>query len=96
MTGLVAHPTLPLVAINVIGLDGVSGVWSYDVEADRFEAWAVSSSGHTLAEPEVIHYPTFDTEGEGARLTRGTSTTLHTQNSGHSRAQPVRNFVCGA
>ncbi len=57
---IAAHPTLPILALDVVGLDGISGVWTYDITSDRFEPWTVVTSAETYAEPQVIHYPTFD------------------------------------
>jgi dipeptidyl aminopeptidase/acylaminoacyl peptidase len=68
LTRIVAHPTSPLVAIDVLGLDGLSGVWTYDAEANRFEAWAVTPPEDALPPPEVIHYPTFDQVDGQSRL----------------------------
>ena len=60
LTRIAVHPTLPLLAIDVLGLDGLSGIWTYDAQANRFEAWAISPAEDALPPPEVIHYPTFD------------------------------------
>jgi dipeptidyl aminopeptidase/acylaminoacyl peptidase len=57
---IAAHPTLPLLAADVVGLDGISGVWTYDAAANRWEAWAVTPPEDPLPPPEVVHYPTFD------------------------------------
>jgi dipeptidyl aminopeptidase/acylaminoacyl peptidase len=68
LTRIAVHPTLPLMAVDVIGPEGISGVWTYDAEANRFEAWAVSPAENPLPSPEVIHYPTFDQVDRKPRL----------------------------
>ena len=63
-----AHPVLPLLAVGVIGLDSVEGVWTYDYESDRFEPFSVPPAQETLPDPEVIRYATFDTDGGIPRM----------------------------
>lgn len=66
---IVAHPRAPLVALDVVSPFGVTGVWVYDVPADRFTPWAVSEvESPNLPPPITIRYPTFDSEGSARRL----------------------------
>ena len=48
-------------------------VYSYDSDSRRVERWTASEVGglplESLAVPELIHYPTFDTDGTGSRRT---------------------------
>jgi dipeptidyl aminopeptidase/acylaminoacyl peptidase len=55
-----AHPTIPLLAVDVMGDDGIRGVWTYDLNANRFEPWSVANSGNARPTPDLIRYPTFD------------------------------------
>jgi hypothetical protein len=64
-TRITAHPSLPLVAIDIVDAVGVSGVWTYDVEAGTFAQWAVAESDEAPP-PEIAHFPTFDTGVDGA------------------------------
>jgi dipeptidyl aminopeptidase/acylaminoacyl peptidase len=84
---IAAHPTLPLLALDVVGFDGLSGVWTYDAQANRFEAWAVMRSEDTLPPPEVIHYPTFDQVNGRPRLIP--AIVIHTSAGKPGERQPV-------
>ena len=64
-TRIAAHPTLPLVAFDVVDTAGVTGVWTYDVERQVFDAWAVPDIGLSTPEPEVVHFRTFDRGADG-------------------------------
>jgi dipeptidyl aminopeptidase/acylaminoacyl peptidase len=58
---IAAHPTLPLIAVDVISPLGVTGVWVYDVSAHRFSPWAVSDPDTSALPTAVtVRYPTFD------------------------------------
>jgi dipeptidyl aminopeptidase/acylaminoacyl peptidase len=86
LTRIAVHPTLPLLAIDVLGLDGLSGIWTYDAQANRFEAWAVSPAEDALPPPEVIHYPTFDQVDGSPRLIP--AIIVHTS-AHHAGRQPI-------
>lgn len=65
---IVAHPRAPLVALDVVSPEGVTGVWVYDVAADRVLLWAVSNvESPGLPAPVTVRYPTFDSGEDGAR-----------------------------
>jgi len=66
-TRIAAHPTLPLVALDVMDTAGVIGVWTYDVRRRVFDVWAVPDVGLSTPEPEVIRFPTFDRSPDGRR-----------------------------
>jgi dipeptidyl aminopeptidase/acylaminoacyl peptidase len=67
---MVAHPTAPLLALDVVLPMGVRGVWTYDAARDRFSPWAVEDvHAEDLAPPITVRYPTFDAVEGGARRT---------------------------
>lgn len=67
---MVAHPTAPLLALDVASPKGVSGVWTYDAARDRFSPWAVEDvDAADVSPPITVRYPTFDAVEGGARRT---------------------------
>jgi dipeptidyl aminopeptidase/acylaminoacyl peptidase len=62
-----AHPTLPIVALDIANRAGISGVWTYDLSAHKFEPWTVEPEDTARPAPKVIHYPTFDQDGAHRR-----------------------------
>jgi dipeptidyl aminopeptidase/acylaminoacyl peptidase len=65
-TRIDAHPTLPLIAIDIVDAAGVSGVWTYDLDAGTFAQWAVIDPDEAPPPPEIVHFPTFDTDEDGS------------------------------
>lgn len=62
---IAAHPTLPLVAVDIVSDAGVTGVWTYDASDGTFEAWSVEPGPARAPPPEVVRYPTFDVGADG-------------------------------
>ena len=86
-TRIAAHPTLPLVALDVVDTAGVTGVWTYDFERQVFEGWALPDVGLSTPEPEVIHFPTFDQGPDG--LPRQLSAVVRRPGDPLASPQPV-------
>ncbi len=64
---IVAHPRVPLLALDVMSADGVMGVWVYDVSTGRFTPWSLPDVEQTgLPAPLRVRYPTFDSTPGGA------------------------------
>jgi dipeptidyl aminopeptidase/acylaminoacyl peptidase len=62
-----AHPTLPIVALDIVNRAGIPGVWTYDLGSRSFEPWTGAPDDTTRPAPQVIHYPTFDDDGPTRR-----------------------------
>lgn len=62
---VVAHPSLPIVAIDVVDNAGITGVWTYDAATGTFDAWSTSPRPSRTPPPEVVHYQTFDSGPDG-------------------------------
>jgi dipeptidyl aminopeptidase/acylaminoacyl peptidase len=86
-TRIEAHPTLPLLAIDVVDSAGITGVWTYDFERRTYEAWAVPDTGLRTPAPRVIHYPTFDDGPDGQP--RQISAVVFEPNEPFAHPQPV-------
>jgi dipeptidyl aminopeptidase/acylaminoacyl peptidase len=68
---LAAHPSQPIVALDVVDNAGVTGVWTYDVANRTYAAWSVTDGPSPIPAPEVVRYATFDTGPDGQQRTIG-------------------------
>ena len=67
---IVGHPRAPLLALDIVSPMGVSGAWTYDVEAGRSTPWAIQDiDAADLAPAVTVRYPTFDSVEGRARRT---------------------------
>jgi dipeptidyl aminopeptidase/acylaminoacyl peptidase len=67
---IVAHPRAPLIALDIVSPDAVSGLWVYDASTGRFTPWSVPDVEPTgLPEPLRVSYPTFDSAPAGTQRT---------------------------
>jgi dipeptidyl aminopeptidase/acylaminoacyl peptidase len=71
--GLSFRPGSHEIAFALSWAHSPSDVYSYDLEAGRLERWTASEAGGLDAEsfvvPQLVHYPTFDSDEHGARRT---------------------------